>query len=238
MSTTFSEILTSSAMQFIDDPRWSEQLALNPAQFFRAKSQALIMAIPRFNRPPNIQSFFAYKNSASDDYTYIVTEEDTFPKTLETGLQRYELVCVGTVVKSQNGSVTYTPYKEFVYDDITGNVILNEAIPAETTVEIDFYTDGQFENDLDDTQKRIMGLCVAYDWYYKFANSFYNVLNPVTDKTFSPRSAPSEDKRSNTSRMKELWQQLSSELLAYEQGLYIRKYMPHSSWHDLVTPTN
>ena len=60
MSTLFSDVLTQYAMQFIDDVRWQEQLALNPAQFFRAKSQTLISAIPRFNRPPNMQEYLKY----------------------------------------------------------------------------------------------------------------------------------------------------------------------------------
>ena len=91
MSTLFSDVLTQYAMQFIDDVRWQEQLALNPAQFFRAKSQTLISAIPRFNRPPNIQSFFAYSKPSWDDYTHEVAEGEAFPLTVATDKKDFDL---------------------------------------------------------------------------------------------------------------------------------------------------
>ena len=134
--------------------------------------------------------------------------------------------------------VTYTPYTDFTYDDVSGNVVLNTEIPAGTEVDVDLYTDGFFENDLDPTQQRILGLCVAYDWYFRMANAYLNVINPITDKTFSPRSATSEDKRANTARFTELGRQISSELMAYEQRLYALKYIPREGWRNLVVDNN
>lgn len=234
MSTLFSDVLTQYAMQFIDDVRWSEQLATNPAQFFRAKSQALVLAVPRFNRPPTMQSYLTYTLPVYDDYTYTIQESDTFPLTLETTFNGHQLCSVGTVETDATGGVTYTPYTDFTYDDVNGNVVLNTEIPAGTEVDVDLYTDGFFDNDLDPTQQRILGLCVAYDWYFRMANSYLNVINPITDKTFSPRSATSEDKRANTARFTELGRQISSELMAYEQRLYALKYIPRDGWRNLV----
>ena len=238
MSTLFSDVLTQYAMQFIDDVRWQEQLALNPAQFFRAKSQALISAIPRFNRPPNIQSFFSYTKPSWDDFSHTVTENDTFPLAVPTGKKNYDLCSVGYVTTDAVGGVTYTPIVGFVYSADTGEVVVSETLPVGTEVEFDFYTDGVFDNDLDPTQLRILGLCVAYDWYYRFENAFLNVLNPITDKTFNPRSATAEDKRANTGRYAEIGRQLSSELLAYEQRLYALKYIPQSGLNGLINTVN
>lgn len=238
MSTLFSDVLTQYAMQFIDDVRWQEQLALNPAQFFRAKSQALISAIPRFNRPPNIQSFFSYSKPSWDDFSYTIKDTDTFPLTVPTGKAHYDLCSVGYITTDSVGGATYTPITDFTYATISGDVTIQSSLPEGTEVEFDFYTDGVFDNDLDPTQLRILGLCVACDWYYRFENAFLNVLNPITDKTFNPRSATAEDKRANTGRYAEIWRQLSSELMAYEQRLYALKYIPQSGLNGLVSTVN
>ena len=238
MSTLFSDVLTQYAMQFIDDVRWQEQLALNPAQFFRAKSQALISAIPRFNRPPNIQQYLAYTLPSYQDYIYVTKDTDTYPLVIETGAKEFDLCSVGYVTNVEHGGAEYTPIKGFEYSKSTGDITIAEELPVGTTVEADFYTDGAFVNPLDPTQMRILGLCVAYDWYYRFENAFLNVLNPITDKTFSPRSATAEDKRANTGRYAEIARQLSSELLSYEQRLYALKYIPQSGWANLVNGVN
>lgn len=234
MSTLFSDVLTGYAMQFIDDVRWQEQLSLNPAQFFRAKSQTLISAIPRFNRPPNMQEYLKYEAPAYADAIHTVLDTDTFPLTITTTATGFDLCNVGYVTTDSVGGATYTPITGFIYDAETGEVVIQDELPVGTEIDIDFYTDGYFVNDLDDTQKRLLGLCVAYDWYYRFENAFLNVLNPITDKTFSPRSATAEDKRANTGRYAEIMRQLSSELIAYEQRLYALKYIPQSGLGNLI----
>lgn len=234
MSTYFSEVLTQYAMQFIDDVRWQEQLSLNPAQFFRAKSQTLISAIPRFNRPPNIQAYLVYTAPSYSDVTHQVSDSDTFPLTIETEASGYELCSVGYIDTDNVGGATYNQITDFTYNSDNGSVTIQDALPVGTVIDLDFYTDGYFNNDLDDTQKRLLGLCVAYDWYYRFENAFLNVLNPITDKTFNPRSATAEDKRANTARYYDIGKQLSSEMLAYEQRLYALKYIPQSGFQNLI----
>ena len=234
MSTLFSDVLTGYAMQFIDDVRWQEQLFLNPAQFFRAKSQTLISAIPRFNRPPNMQEYLKYEAPAYADAIHTVLDTDTFPLTITTTATGFDLCNVGYVTTDSVGGATYTPITGFTYDAETGAIVVQDALPVGTEIDMDFYTDGYFVNDLDDTQKRLLGLCVAYDWYYRFENAFLNVLNPITDKTFTPRSATAEDKRANTGRYAEIMRQLSSEMLAYEQRLYALKYIPRNGLENLI----
>ena len=238
MATLFSDVITQYAMQFIDDVRWQEQLSLNPAQFFRAKSQALIASVPRFNRPPTIQSYLQYSLPAYDDFSYTVQDGDVFPLAVETGMKQFDLCSVGFVTAYEDGGVEYTPIQNVSYDKLSGIVTINDAQEVGTVIDFDFYTDGIFLNTLDPTQQRILGLCVAYDWYYRMENAYLNVLNPIVDKTFSPRSATADDKRANTARAKEIWLQLSAELMAYEQRLYALKYIPQNDWKGLISGTN
>lgn len=238
MATLFSDVITQYAMQFVDDVRWQEQLALNPAQFFRAKSQALIASVPRFNRPPTIQAYLGYTLPSYDDFSYTVKEDDTFPLEVDTGLKKFDLCSVGIVTVYENGGAEYTPISNTSYDKVTGIVTITDSLEVGTSIDFDFYTDGIFLNTLDPTQQRILGLCMAYDWYYRMENAYLNVLNPITDKTFSPRSATADDKRANTARAKEIWLQLSSELMAYEQRLYALKYIPKNDLYGLINGTN
>lgn len=50
--TGWSDIIAGTAMTLINDVRWREELAADPAQFFRAKSQYVSLALPMLSRPP------------------------------------------------------------------------------------------------------------------------------------------------------------------------------------------
>lgn len=217
MATGFSEIITNHAMNFIEDVNWTEQLQENPAQFFRAKSLILLNAIPRFNRPYNIREYLMQYVEPQYADAYYTVEASGTSATFTTEYTGYELCNAGIVITA-NGTTTYTPCTT-QYDAETGTIVVEGQLEAGQTISVDLYTDGYFENDLTQTQKRIMGLCMAVDWYYAFANTFLNVANLITDKTFNLRS-PSEHIRVNTERYRNLESKLSSELMAYEQSCF------------------
>ena len=222
MGTTFFEILSNHALQFIEDPRWQDEIAINPALFGRAKSQILINSIPRFNRPPNIVSKLRFTEPLFDDYEQTMDTEETNP-VISTSKTEFEICSTGIVSKDEDGNIKYDAIGNS-YDSETGDVTILGTVHAGDTIQIDFYTDGYFDNDLTQDQKRILGLCVAVDWYYKFANSYLNVANLITDKTFQLRS-PSEHIRVNTERYRMIEGKLSAELMAYEQKLYINQFV-------------
>jgi len=223
MGTGFSEII-QGAMYFMNDVRWQEQLAADPAQFFRAKSAFVISAIPRFNCPPNMQEYLTYTAPAVDDMVYTAEEDKTSGFVIETGKTGFQLCSVAMENKQSNGSVFLTPV-DCSYDDETGDVTVNADVRTAQSLVLDFYTDGEFTNELDDEQKRIMSLAVACDWYFQFANDYLGIANLVTDKSFSIKS-PSEHIRANTERMRYLREELRSELHAYEQRLYKVQFTP------------
>ena len=233
MGTAFSTIITQHAMNFIEDPRWQEQLALNPAQFFRAKSLILENAIPRFNRPYNIQQYLTYAKEAFGDFEYLIDAdmEEEQDIVIDTGLTGYELCSTGILTPNGKEAPTYTPVAN-QYDAETGGVTVHAKLEKGQSILCDFYTDGVFDRDLDMIQCRILGLCMACDWHRQFANAYLNVANLVIDKTFNVRSA-SEHMRVNTERLRTLEQMLSQELLAYEQKLFAIKYV---NKHIFPTP--
>lgn len=219
MGTTFREIL-SGAMYFMEDARWKEQLASNPAQFYRAKSANVIHAIPRFNCPPNIQYYLTYESPAYTDYEYTTTAET---RVVHTGITGYELCTAGEWTNI--GSMPVFRQSAQTYDPETGDVTFDMSLGANFTVSFDFYSDGEFHHDLDDNQKRILSLAVAVDWYFQFANDYLGIANLVVDKSFAMKS-PAEHIRANTERLRYLQEQLRSELFAYEQRLYKMQTVP------------
>ena len=219
MGTTFADILTG-AMCFMEDARWQEQLAMNPAQFYRAKSAYVIHAVPRFNCPPNIQSYLTYQAPSYTDYQYAPPSET---RVISTGITGYELCTAGWY--DSVGSMPVFQQSQCTYDPETGDVTFDLPVAANFTIYFDFYTDGVFDHDLDENQKRILSLATAVDWYFQFANDYLGIANLVVDKSFNVKS-PAEHIRANTERLRYLQEQLRSELFAYEQRLFKMQFTP------------
>ena len=224
MGTTFTEILTQWAMQDIDDINWTRGLSENPAAFLRAKSDTLIMAIPHFSRPPEAQSWLTFSPPSYESWMYAADEAQTAPFELETGVTGMDL-CSGTlIITTAAGMEEYSPVLP-EYDSETGKLTVNEDIPAGAKIDFDFYTDGTFDRDLDVEQKRILGLCVAYQWYSRFANTWLNMQPKIKDKSFEVGSE-SAQVTAFTAKFKELRLALNDTLLRYEQNAYYRQRYP------------
>lgn len=224
MGTTFSEILTQWAMQEIDDINWTRGLQENPAAFLRAKSDTLMMAVPRFSRPAEIQKWLTYTPPTYDSFTQAFTEDAEAPVVLETGITGMEL-CSGTVItKNANGTESYQPFTP-EYDAETGNVTLDFSVSSGVTIDLDFYTDGIFDRELDGEQKRILGLCVAFQWYSRWNNTWLNMQPKIKDRSFDVGSE-SAQMTANTAKFKELRLALNDSLLRYEENVFYRQRLP------------
>lgn len=224
MPTTFSDILTGAVMQDIDDVRWQQQLEENPALFFRSKSQVLINSIPRFNKPPEMEAYLAYNAPAYDDYSFTIDEDPIMPYTVQTGKTGYELASA-IIVNREPNSVKTHPV-DIVYDSETGDVTFNCLMQQGQEIEIDFYTDGTFVNDLTVRQQRILGMCVAYDWYRQFAGTYLGITPKVIDPKFKINGTESGKIRADTERMRYLEEQLNGELDNYERACAYAKRVP------------
>ena len=220
MGTAFSTILTRFAMQEIDDINWTREIAANPARFFRAKSDTLIMAIPRFSRPPEMQKWLSFTPPDYDDFLYTAEEEQEGPITVETGKDGYELCCAVMAGTEQTVPCTY--------DTETGDVTLQTDLEAGQSVGIDFYTDGVFDNELDVEQCHILGLCVAYQWFSRFSNTWLNMTPKIKDKSFDIGSE-SAQMTATTAKRKVTKADLDDALLRYEQNKAYLKNMPTGS---------
>lgn len=214
MATAWSEII-NAAMQALDDERWREQLTVSPAQFYRAKSDSVLFALPLLNCPPELLDYLEKDVVQPEygDYSWESTEESLAGETeVDTGLMGYELM--SCIVYGEDG-ISVTPYPGAVYDAETGIVTFPQQTAAGVHYELDFYTDGTF-NDLTLSQKRLFGLAVCVVWDENFTNNWLDNTPKIHDASFNPPNEPNWiDKKGR--ELNEHYQRFNDELHKYEQ---------------------
>lgn len=217
--TGWSEIITAAKL-LIDDVRWQKELEISAAQFFRAKSDFVKMAMPRLNRPPGLLDHLQENliDPAYDSATWVSTEASTSAETtLELGMTGYQLC---TVSQRTQGGLYSMPYTDFTYDAGTGNVTFDVQGDVGLEYEIDFYTDGSM-NDLTPTQMRLFALAVAVTWDERFDRTWLNMQPKIKDQSFETVNEANWTEKVSQ-RLVRNEQALSDELNKYEQDCAFR----------------
>ena len=214
MATYWSDIITA-AMQVIDDVRWRDELAINAAQFFRAKSETLQFALPLLNKPPELLQHIEKDMvlPSYDDAVWVSTSDSTLlPTTVQTGKTGYDLCSVSE--RSEDGTA-YFPYTNATYNSETGEVTFPVQPKAGVEYSIDFYTVGTFI-DLTITQKRLFALAIAVAWDERFQRNWLGITAKVHDSSFN---TPNESGYMNSSNARYIANKTAfeDELRAYEQ---------------------
>lgn len=213
--TAWSDILAGSAMTLIDDVRWREELAANPAQFFRAKSQYVSLALPMLSRPPELLKYLqdGMVEPTWADAEWVSTEESTGGQTaVSTGLANFALFSCEAIAPDGQSAM---PYHGATYDATTGIVTFPQQEAAGVRYAMDFYTDGQFQT-LSPTQMRLFALAVAIVWDERFDRNWLNIQAKIHDASFDPPNEANYMKQANA-RKRENRAALDDALRKYEQ---------------------
>lgn len=226
MATTWEEVVTNYGLVAINDIRLYEELEANPALFYRKMAQYMVNAVPLFNRPPEVVPYLACTEPEYDDYQYKVPTGETFPVTLNTGKTDYEICCVTIVGVDEYGNPEYSEVHDFVYDDETGDVVLNTETIAGTQYDINFYKDGYFDNELSMEIKMVLGEALHFVWEQRFSASWLDRAQKPRDKTFD---LPNEANwtRAQMEKAELVRQRLNGLMYAYEQRVEYRKAFPN-----------
>lgn len=221
MGTSWASVITDDALLIINDLRLNNELAENPALFFRKMAFYMKSAIPRFNRPPEIKGQLAYTEPIFNSLVHTVEDEQTETFTVESGLTGYDLMSAGTMAEDVYGNPEYTPFTAASYDPETGGITVTATeaapVPAGTVLSFDFYTDGTFDNDLTDGQRRILALCLQYVWEQSFTNEWLNRVPRAKDRSFDAGNVSSQT-RANTERLNAIKRTLDDEMNGYAQS--------------------
>lgn len=221
MGTQWTEVISNSAMVFIDDIRLQEEAATNPAQFARKMSFYMQLAIPMLGRPPELLQRLTngLVSPVYADSEWVSTDESVSAAETEvdTGLKGFELFsCTIKETDASTGEVFVTPYAGAEYDAESGIVTFPQQEKAGIEYILDFYTDGQFAQDLTGTQMRLLGLAVACVWDERFNRNWLNNQMKIHDQSFS--TVNESNYMASTTAMKSAnRKQFDAELWKYEQ---------------------
>ena len=225
MGTTFAEIITDYAMVEIDDIRLQEQLDENPARFFRRMTLYVRNAVPYFTTPPQMTQRLMFQDAQWDDFQWRGTASAS-QTVVQTGKTGYQLCSIMTALETNGEEVFWAPYRGANYDPQTGEVTFPPGIADGQIFDMDFYTDWQFDAELNSVEKRILGLCVALVWYERFSTNWLNMQPKIQDQSFSVGSE-SGHIRAMTERAREFRHTLNSEIRKYEQNLSYQNTVLH-----------
>ena len=218
MATSFSEIILNYAMTEISDVRLTEEMEQNPAAFIRKMVIYLKDAIPLFKHPAEAQSWLTISEDAdfaSGGYGDLWQQTPPFTITGEAG---YSVVSGALLTYDHFNNPVYTPFSGFEYDAETGDITVTQQIPQNAILEMSYYNDGSFANELPGEIKRILGLCVQYVWTSRFINDYVMQSPKVHDKDFNISSEANYN-RAETDRLNRLRDHLYDEQRALEQNL-------------------
>lgn len=222
IGTRWAEIVTDHAMVFIDDIRLNEMAQDNPARFFRRMTLYMKNAIPLFSRPHQMIQYLkdglVYPEFADAEWVSTaesVTDPEGF--TLQTENIGFDVFSCAVMRQNEDGSTYEEPYTLAQYDPDTGAVKFPQQEEEGLEYLLDWYKDGRFgEKELTDTQKRILGLCVASVWDERFFREWLADAPKVHDRSFNP---PNEAQYMEKGMKKKLENRglLNDELRKYEQ---------------------
>lgn len=224
MATTFSDIISLAlASKVINDLRWEQDFRENAALFLRQKSESVLMAIPKFNRPPEMREYLSFTAPAFDDFEYVTDSAVTGSITINTGKTGFELCNVGVLSVNQYNEADYTPVTGFTYDTETGDVEITGNYPTNTDFQFDFYTDGIFENELNYEIQEILALCLAMVWETGFSGAWLDRTPVLQDKTFKRASTESAWTEAQERKRRAIETALNDRLMKYEQNAQYRQ---------------
>lgn len=232
--TEYSEIICDYFMVQQDDVRLQDELEDNPAKFFRKMALYMKNAIPLFNRPPDIRAWLKHTEADFDDYSEETTSILNDGDVIETGKTGYTLCSAGVLEEDDLGQLKYTPI-EVEYDAESGDVTLLEVVGSGVELQFDFYTDGYFEHDLTEEMKNILGMCLQYVWEKRFAGDFLYRTPKIRDKSFDTGNEANWTTK-ETERLRTVYGQLNSAMIAFEQALSANETIPNAFRHRMPAP--
>ena len=217
MGTTWEELELRATTYIKNDLSLEWDKANRLPVFFNRMRAYTVEAIPKFNRPPEmLQKLAAYTapQFESVSYTTIAGENQT----VETGVLGATVVSAGVIEEDDFGDVQYTPVSGAEYDPETGLVTLTGTFEAGSQVEIDLYTSGAFDADLNETEKGILAFAIYNRYEHRFDNDVLERQSKIRDSAFTTISEASQT-QAGTARQREVDSQLYAMLRAYQDNV-------------------
>ena len=226
MGTTWEELELRATTYIKNDLSLDWDKANRLPVFFNRMMAYMIEAIPKFNRPPEmLAKLSAYTAPQFESVSY--TTVDGEDQEVDTGVLGATVVSAGIIETDDFGDVQYTPVNGASYDPESGKLTLSGTYEAGTSIEIDLYTGGTFEADLNETEKGILAFAIYNRYEHRFDNDVLERQAKIRDSAFTTISEASQT-QAGTARQREVDSQLYAMLRAYQDNveyLALKKYM-------------
>lgn len=240
MATPTLKVITEYCNQYIDDFRLKELAVTNPALYARKMYGLFRIAIPLFTCPKNMILYLLgdkqspkFTEAKYDSLHY--TANSDFVTDIKIALGNayagYEVFCCQLITTDDFGNILTQTINNASYDATNGEITISaneeNPIPYGTEFEIDFYTDGFFDEDLSSEIMAILGKCFQVAWRSQFNEDALSLIAKIEDKSFFEQNRANKE-RADTERLDSLLKQLAADMSAYETNLYYRKYVPNT----------
>lgn len=226
MAQTQIADIIQKAMVIIDDVRLTQQLAQNPALFYRRMSGYVDLAVPMLSSPPELYTYITGNlvEPQFADTVWVSTQESTEGETIYvTDYTGYD-ICSVSVYGADGKQIT--PYREATYDEQTGAITFPQQTEAGIVYDIDFYKDGSVA-ELTPQMLRLFALAVAVMWNERLDNNWLNIQPKIKDSSFETINESNYiDKMTYRSKEKRL--EFTDELKKFEQTAMYQKIVNNS----------
>lgn len=217
MGTTWEELELRATTFIKNDLSLDWDKANRLPVFFNRMRAYMVEAIPKFNRPPEmLAKLAAYTAPQFESVSY--TTIDGEDQTVDTGVTGATVFSVGVIEEDDFGDVQYVPVANAEYNAETGIVTLTGTFEAGSQVEIDLYTSGAFEAELNETEKGILAFAIYNRYEHRFDNDVLERQSKIRDSAFTTISEASQT-QAGTARQREVDSQLYAMLRAYQDNV-------------------
>lgn len=235
--TNILQVITEYCSIYVDDIRLSDLAQTNPPLYARRMWAYFKPAISLFNLPVSMPEYLIgtpdapmLTEPAYASNIYTTTEEYNSVFTVQLGAEyaNYELFNCALKTYDNLNNVIYTPVSA-VYNKEDGSVEItppaDTSYPAGSLFDMDFYTDGSFQNTLSAQIMNILGMCFQVVWQDRFNTDWLSMVSKVEDRSFYEQNRANKV-RADTERLEMLRRKLAGEMRRYEQNLYFKKTIP------------
>lgn len=217
MGTTWEELELRATTFIKNDLSLDWDKANRLPVFFNRMRAYMVEAIPKFNRPPEmLAKLAAYTAPQFESVSYTTVEGEN--QTVDTGVTGATVFSVGIIAEDDFGDVQYVPVANAEYNGETGIVTLVGTFEAGSQVEIDLYTSGAFDAELNETEKGILAFAIYNRYEHRFDNDVLERQSKIRDSAFTTISEASQT-QAGTARQREVDSQLYAMLRAYQDNV-------------------
>lgn len=237
MSTPILKVISEYCSVYIHDQQLQALAIEDPPLYARKAWGYLRAAIPLFNMPAEMPIYLLgtpnepkYTEPKYDDTIKVITEEITEDRVIELGADfvGYDLFACREQQQA-GGNIVFSVANNVTYDAATGEITVHATesapVPAGTVYNMDFYTDGAFDNTLSHEIMNILGLCFAIVWENHFMNDWVSMIPKVEDRSFTTQNQANKI-RADSERLIVLTTQASQQMRRFEQALEQRTILP------------